>query len=61
VHEERYERTLAPFTGHLLTAAAIGPADRVYPAPPPGSAPAAPTVIATIFSLPRTSQSVNTF
>jgi SAM-dependent methyltransferase len=24
VHEERYERMLAPFTGHLLTAAAIG-------------------------------------
>src|SRR6266487_2678430 len=29
VHEERYERMLAPFIGHLLTAAAIGPADRV--------------------------------
>jgi SAM-dependent methyltransferase len=29
VHEERYERMLAPFTGHLLTAAAIGRADRV--------------------------------
>jgi len=29
VHEERYERTLAPFTGHLLTAAAIGRAERV--------------------------------
>ncbi len=28
-HEERYERMLAPFTGHLLTSAAIGPADRV--------------------------------
>jgi SAM-dependent methyltransferase len=29
IHEERYERTLATFTGHLLTAAAIGRADRV--------------------------------
>jgi hypothetical protein len=29
VHEERYERMLAPFTGRLLTAAAIGRADRV--------------------------------
>jgi SAM-dependent methyltransferase len=29
VHEERYERMLAPFTGHLLTAAAIERADRV--------------------------------
>jgi SAM-dependent methyltransferase len=29
VHEARYERILAPFTGHLLTAAAIGGADRV--------------------------------
>ena len=29
VHEERYERMLAPFTGHLLTAAAVGRADRV--------------------------------
>jgi hypothetical protein len=28
-HEERYDRMLAPFTGHLLTAAAIGRADRV--------------------------------
>jgi SAM-dependent methyltransferase len=29
VHEQRYERMLAPFTDHLLTAAAIGRADRV--------------------------------
>jgi len=29
VHEERYERMLAPFTDHLLTSAAIGRADRV--------------------------------
>src|SRR6266498_2623615 len=29
VHEERYERMLAPFTGRLLSAAAIGRADRV--------------------------------
>jgi len=29
VHEERYRRMLAPFTGHLLTSAAIGRADRV--------------------------------
>jgi tRNA G46 methylase TrmB len=29
VHEERYERMLVPFTDHLLTAAAIGGADRV--------------------------------
>jgi SAM-dependent methyltransferase len=29
VHEQRYERMLAPFTGHLLAAAAIGGADRV--------------------------------
>src|SRR5262245_5075482 len=29
VHEKRYERMLAPFTGHLLAAAAIGHADRV--------------------------------
>ena len=29
VHEERYERLLAPFTDHLLTSAAIGRADRV--------------------------------
>jgi len=29
VHEARYERMLAPFTDHLLTAAAIGRADRV--------------------------------
>jgi hypothetical protein len=29
VHESRYERTLAPFTDHLLAAAAIGRADRV--------------------------------
>lgn len=29
VNEERYERMLAPFTGHLLTLAAIGAADRV--------------------------------
>ena len=29
VHEERYERMLAPFTDHLLTAAAIGRADRI--------------------------------
>jgi SAM-dependent methyltransferase len=29
VHEERYEHMPAPFTGHLLTAAAIGLADRV--------------------------------
>src|SRR5215207_2712496 len=29
VHEERYERMLAPFTDHLLTAAAIARADRV--------------------------------
>jgi SAM-dependent methyltransferase len=29
VHEDRYERMLAPFTDHLLTAAAIGCADRV--------------------------------
>ena len=29
VHEGRYERMLAPFTGHLLTATAIGRADRV--------------------------------
>jgi SAM-dependent methyltransferase len=29
VHEGRYERMLAPFTRHLLTAAAIGRADRV--------------------------------
>lgn len=29
VHEARYERMLAPFTGHLLAAAAIGGADRV--------------------------------
>ena len=29
VHEQRYERMLAPFTDHLLTAAAIGGADRV--------------------------------
>lgn len=29
VHEERYERMLAPFTGHLLAAAALGGADRV--------------------------------
>jgi SAM-dependent methyltransferase len=29
VKEERYERMLAPFTGHLLTAASIGPAERV--------------------------------
>lgn len=28
-HEERYARMLAPFTGHLLAAAAIGRADRV--------------------------------
>jgi SAM-dependent methyltransferase len=29
IHEEPYERMLAPFTGHLLTSAAIGGADRV--------------------------------
>ena len=29
VHEERYERMLAPFTGRLPTAAAVGRADRV--------------------------------
>jgi SAM-dependent methyltransferase len=29
VHEERYERMLAPFTDHLLASAAIGGADRV--------------------------------
>jgi SAM-dependent methyltransferase len=29
VYEEHYERMLAPFTDHLLTSAAIGPADRV--------------------------------
>ena len=29
VHEERYARMLAPFTDHLLTAAALGHADRV--------------------------------
>jgi predicted TPR repeat methyltransferase len=29
VHEERYERTLAPFTDHLLAAAAIGRVDQV--------------------------------
>src|SRR5215207_3552260 len=29
VHEERYERMLAPFTGRLLIVAAIGRADRV--------------------------------
>jgi SAM-dependent methyltransferase len=28
-HEERYERMLAPFTGHLLAAVAIGRADRI--------------------------------
>jgi SAM-dependent methyltransferase len=27
--EERYERMLAPFTGHVMTAAAMGRADRV--------------------------------
>jgi SAM-dependent methyltransferase len=29
VHEQRYERMLAPFTDHLPAAAAIGRADRV--------------------------------
>jgi trans-aconitate methyltransferase len=29
VHEQRYERMLAPFTDHLLTAATSGGADRV--------------------------------
>jgi SAM-dependent methyltransferase len=29
VHEQRYERMLAPFTDHLLTSAGIGRADRV--------------------------------
>jgi SAM-dependent methyltransferase len=29
VHEQRYQRMLAPFTDHLLTSAALGPADRV--------------------------------
>jgi SAM-dependent methyltransferase len=29
VHEERYERMLAPFTDHLLTSAAIEPSDRI--------------------------------
>jgi SAM-dependent methyltransferase len=29
VHEQRYERMLAPFTDHLLTSAAIGRAERV--------------------------------
>ncbi len=29
VHEERYERMLAPFTSHLLAAATVGTADRI--------------------------------